>query len=45
MRSFEHGCYLDAPVSHERALADMRKEKKIRCLARGPDAQWERIVG
>lgn len=26
----------------QRALADLRKEKKIRCLGRGPDAQWER---
>jgi len=24
------------------ALADLRKEKKIKCLGRGPDAQWER---
>ena len=29
----------------QRALADLRKEKKIRCLGRGPDAQWERIKG
>jgi Fic family protein len=29
----------------QRALADLRKEKKIKCLGRGPDAQWERIRG
>lgn len=29
----------------QRALADLRKEKKIRCLGRGPDAQWERLKG
>jgi Fic family protein len=29
----------------QRALADLRREKKIRCLGRGPDAQWERIGG
>jgi Fic family protein len=29
----------------QRALADMRKEKKVRCLGRGPDAEWERING
>jgi Fic family protein len=27
----------------QRALADLRKEKKVRCLGRGPDAAWERI--
>jgi len=29
----------------QRALSDLRKEKKLRCLGRGPDAQWERIGG
>ena len=29
----------------QRALADLRKEKKIRCLGRGPDAQWQRAGG
>ena len=29
----------------QRALADLKKERKIRCLGRGPDAQWERIEG
>lgn len=29
----------------QRALTDLRKEKKVRCLGRGPDAQWERING
>lgn len=35
-------------VSHptlQRALADLRKERKIKCLGRGPDAQWERLRG
>lgn len=27
----------------QRALADLRKQKKIKCLGRGPDAQWERL--
>ena len=27
------------------AFADLRKEKKVRCLGRGPDAEWERING
>ncbi len=27
----------------QRALAGLRKEKKIRCLGRGPDARWERV--
>lgn len=29
----------------QRALADLRNEKKIRCLGRGPDSQWERLKG
>jgi len=29
----------------QRALADLSKEKKIRCIRRGPDAQWERLKG
>lgn len=29
----------------QRALADLRKERKIKCLGRGPDAQWERLRG
>ena len=29
----------------QRALADLRREKKVRCLGRGPDAQWERVGG
>lgn len=30
--------------SLQRALADLRREKNIRCLGRGPHAQWERIA-
>ena len=29
----------------QRALADLKKQRKIKCLGRGPDAQWERIEG
>lgn len=29
----------------QRALADLRKEEKVKCLGRGPDAEWERIEG
>jgi len=29
----------------QRALSDLRNEKKIKCLGRGPDARWERIEG
>ena len=29
----------------QRALADLPMEEAIRCLGRGPDAQWERIEG
>ena len=29
----------------QRALADLRKEGKVKCLGRGPDAQWERSGG
>jgi Fic family protein len=29
----------------QRALSDLRREKVLRCLGRGPDAQWERIEG
>lgn len=29
----------------QRALADLRIEGKVRCLGRGPDAQWECIQG
>ncbi len=29
----------------QRALADLRKERKVRCLGRGPDATWERVKG
>lgn len=27
----------------QRALADLRKDGKVKCLGRGPDSQWERI--
>ena len=27
----------------QRALADLRKKKAIRCLGRGPDAEWEKV--
>jgi Fic family protein len=27
----------------QRALADLRKKNKIKCLGRGPDAQWDRL--
>lgn len=29
----------------QRALGDLRKQKVVRCVGRGPDAQWERIEG
>lgn len=29
----------------QRALADLKKENSVRCLGRGPDAEWERIKG
>jgi Fic family protein len=29
----------------QRALAELRQERRIKCLGRGPDAQWERIKG
>ncbi|MCY2952698.1 MAG: Fic family protein [Planctomycetota bacterium] len=29
----------------QRALADLRREKAVRCLGRGPDAVWERTGG
>lgn len=29
----------------QRALADLRNGKKVKCLGRGPDALWERIKG
>lgn len=29
----------------QRALADLKKENRVRCLGRGPDAEWERIKG
>jgi Fic family protein len=29
----------------QRALAELRRQKAIRCLGRGPDAQWERLEG
>lgn len=29
----------------QRALSDLRKEKRIRCLGRGPDSEWERVSG
>lgn len=29
----------------QRALAELKKQRKIKCLGRGPDAQWERIEG
>lgn len=27
----------------QRALADLKRKRKVRCLGRGPDAEWERI--
>jgi hypothetical protein len=27
----------------KRALTDLKKKKKLRCLGKGRDAQWERI--
>jgi len=32
------------PTLH-RALSELRMEKKVRCLGKGPDAEWERIKG
>jgi len=29
----------------KRALEDLRAQNKVRCLGRGPKAQWERILG
>ena len=29
----------------QRALADLKRKRKVRCLGRGPDSQWERIRG
>jgi len=29
----------------QRALADLKRKRKVRCLGRGPDAEWERIKG
>lgn len=29
----------------QRALSDLRREKLVRCLGRGPHAQWERVGG
>jgi len=29
----------------QRALADLRRTRKVRCLGRGPNAEWERIKG
>jgi Fic family protein len=29
----------------QRALTDLRREGRLRCLKRGPDAQWERVGG
>lgn len=29
----------------QRALADLRRERKVRCLGRGPKARWERARG
>lgn len=29
----------------QRALADLKRERKVKCLGRGPDAEWERIKG
>lgn len=29
----------------QRALTDLKKRQKVRCLGRGPSAQWERIKG
>lgn len=29
----------------QRALADLRREKRVRCLGRGPRAQWQRVGG
>lgn len=29
----------------QRALADLRKEGKIQCLRRGPDAEWQKVRG
>ena len=29
----------------QRALADLRREGKVKCLGRGPDAEWERKEG
>jgi hypothetical protein len=29
----------------QRALTDLKKEGKVKCLGRGPDARWQRIEG
>jgi hypothetical protein len=29
----------------QRALADIKKRRLVRCLGRGPDAEWEKATG
>ena len=40
----EHYYPVDYPTL-QRALADLQRGRKVRCLGRGPDAQWEHIKG
>lgn len=41
----KRACFEVSYTTLQRALSDLRKEKKVRCLGRGPDAEWERIKG
>lgn len=39
----QHACPGVSYPTLKRALADLRREKRVRCVGRGRDAEWERI--
>jgi Fic family protein len=45
LEDLRHACPGISYPTLQRALSDLRKEGKLRCLGRGPDAQWEKVSG
>jgi hypothetical protein len=43
LADLQHACPGVSYPTLKRALADLQRERRIRCLGRGRDAEWERI--
>jgi len=45
LRDLQRACFGVSRPTLKRALAELRREGKLRCLGQGPAAQWERLPG